>query len=181
MGDGSARSVEQAEAHAPAGYLGHIVLQEYLEAETLVGGARKPSQIVAENVLLGLHVRDASPRLQPRCKVAIDAQAGTSGIAHRLKVGVVADAKVVDGVWHQIGDVFVVEVGCEAEGFVPDVEVPVGCGGGLVGALRRQVGTERAVSPSQLAIHIGLLIHPCSELVEYVGTPVRFVACRKTR
>ena len=178
-GGGDARAVEEAEAHAPPGYGGHVVLQEYLEAETLVGGACEPPQAVAEDVLLGLHQRHAGPRLEAGNEVAVDTQAEARGIAYGLLVRVVADAQVVDGVGHQMGDILVVEVGSEAEGLVPKAEVPVEGAGGLVGALGGEVSMEGAVGAADFAVEVGLLVDAHRQAVEEVVTAMGLVVDRK--
>ena len=61
VGGGSAGAVDKAEAHAPPGERGQVVLNEYLEAEALVGGTVEPAKVVVEQVFLCLHDRDRGP------------------------------------------------------------------------------------------------------------------------
>ena len=110
-------------------------------------------------------------------EVAVDAEGGSGGVADGLLVGVVAYAEVVDGVGDEVGDVFVVEVGGDAERFAPEGEVPVGGGGGLVGALGGDAAAEGAVGTAQLAVEGGLLVDACGYAVEDVGAGMGLVAC----
>ena len=61
MGGGSAGAEDDAEVHAPPGECGEVVLQEYFETETLVGGSVDPAYVVVEDVFLCFHERDACP------------------------------------------------------------------------------------------------------------------------
>ena len=173
--DGKSRAEEEIETHLPPRHRGEIVLEEHLERETLVGGAADPAEVVAKDVLLGLHKREACPRFEPREEFAIEAETDASRIGHRIVVGIVAEAHIVDSVRDEMGDILIINISRKLERHVGEMEIPVKRSSGLVGGLGMDASVEAATDVAHLAIERSLLIDTASEAEKHIGRiPVRF-------
>lgn len=173
--DGEPRTEEEIETHLPPRHRREVVLEEHLERETLVGGATYPAEVVAQDVLLGLHKREACPGFEPGEEFAIEAETDASRIGHRIVVGIVAEAHIVDSVRDEVGDILIINICRELERHVGEMEIPVEGSGGLVGGLGLDARVEAAPDVAHLAIERSLLIDTAGEAEKHIGRiPVGF-------
>ena len=145
-----------------------MILEEEVELQSLVGGAADVADfrhvailvclVVPYYVLHGFHYRHGEPGLQTAHEFTADTHVDARGVTFGIVLAAVDNLHIVDIVGDQAVEVFVVSLCSKFERSAPQVETVFRACHHLGGALRPDVGVERAIRVAHLAIECRLVI-----------------------